>query len=121
MITLRSHGFKFGKPDCNYFFDVSLFKNPWRDDSIRNEADLEKRRNMIMEFMNKQEGCSAFVDKLASLIRLLYVLYPKENLQIALCCSAGEYRSPALVELLSCELSKAGIEHKVEQSKYSKI
>lgn len=121
MITLKSHGFKFGRPHANMYFDVSYFKNPWRDETIRTALDSAKRKELIIAFMTNQEGCKDYVDSIATMIQTLHVLYPSENLQIALCCSAGEYRSPAMVELLSKELEDRDIFHTVKHSEYSKI
>jgi len=120
-ITLKSHGFKFGRPHANMYFDVSYFKNPWRDEEIRHEFDDVKRREMIVSFMTQQEGCYKYIESMAGMIATLNEIYPNENLQIALCCSAGEYRSPAMVELLSDTLSRKGIIHTVKHSEYSKI
>ena len=121
MVILKSHGFKYERPEANYVFDVSFLKNPWRDAEIRNEKDIDKRRTMIIDFMYVQPATLAFVEKISSLIRMLNTFFPHENIVVALCCSAGEYRSPALVDMLGKELKKQGIEHKIMQSKYSKI
>ncbi len=103
------------------YFDVSYFKNPWRDENIRHEFDDVKRRERILAFMTEQDGCRMYVHSIAVMIETLNSLYPNENLQIALCCSAGEYRSPAMVELLSRILTELGIIHNVQHSEYSKI
>ena len=119
MITLKSHGHKFSSPECNFKFDVSFFLNPWRDKKIRDEQDKEKRKKLIMKFMEEQEGVGAFVTRVASLLRLLSMMYPDENLQVAICCSAGEYRSPAIVEMISENLGK--VPHTIIHSINSKI
>ena len=121
MITLKSHGFKYSRPEANMVFDVSFFKNPWRDESIRNEADAEKRKDLIMAYMKNQEGCETFIERIASLLRFMHMMYPNESLKVALCCSAGEYRSPAMVIMLGEKLEKVGIPIIIEQSKESKI
>lgn len=70
MITLKSHGFKFSRPEANIVFDVSYFANPWRDEAIRNEKDREKRREMIFAFMKKQTGVKSFVWRVAALLEI---------------------------------------------------
>lgn len=119
MITLKSHGHKFSSPECNFKFDVSFFANPWRDKKIREEKDTEKRKQLIMKFMEDQEGAESFISRVSSLLRFLSTILPDENLQVAICCSAGEYRSPAIVEMISTELGKTP--HKVIHSPNSKI
>ena len=49
MITLKSHGFKYSRPDTNIVFDVSYFVNPWRDETIRNETNPAQRRKVACE------------------------------------------------------------------------
>lgn len=106
MITIISHGHKFGDPPANFKFDVSYFKNPWRDESIKDEQDPVKRTAMILEFMHNQEGVDLFVDRVSSLLRMLYLIYPDENIVVAFCCSAGEYRSPAIAEMVGIVLGE---------------
>ena len=118
-IILKSHGFKYSRPEANYVMDVSFFINPWRDKKIREEQDKDKRKKMIMKFMEDQEGVNNFVTRVSSLLRLLSMMYPDENLQVAICCSAGEYRSPAIVEMISENLGK--VPHTVIQNINSKI
>lgn len=119
MLTLKDWGHKFGQPECNFKFDVSFFANPWRDKKIREEKDTDKRKKMIMKFMEDQEGVGSFVSRVSSFIRFLYTILPDENLQIAICCSAGEFRSPAIVEMISENLGK--VPHTIIHSINSKI
>ena len=120
-ITLKSHGFKFGRPNANIYIDVSYFQNPWREKEIAEEKNKEKRKEKIFDFMVGQEGCSEVLLGTISLISAYHKIYPEENFQVALCCSAGEFRSPAMVELLSKMLNSRKIEHRIEHSEYSKI
>lgn len=123
MITIKSHGFKFGRPEANIYFDVSFFKNPWRDERVRDPKLLpNQRRKLVLEFMSKQEGVEEFVSRMVKLLRLYYLLFPTENLIIAFCCSAGEYRSPVIAELVYNGLKDSGVkELQIKQSEYSKI
>jgi RNase adaptor protein for sRNA GlmZ degradation len=121
MITLKSHGFKYARPEANFVFDVSYFKNPWRDENIRNEKDTELRRMMVVKFMKEQKGCLEFVVHLALMLRHLNNQFPDESIQVALCCSAGEYRSPALVEMLGEVLQEYGVNYQISHSTQSKI
>lgn len=119
MITLKSHGHKFGVPEANYKFDVSFFKNPWRDEGIRAEKDSVVRKKKIIKYMEDQEGSHEFLKRIASFVRFINVMWPDENIVVALCCSAGEYRSPAMVEMLAKELE--GIKPIIRHNEYSKI
>lgn len=121
MITLKSFGFKYGKPEANIILDVSYFINPWRDASIKNEVDSVEKRKKILEFMLKQEGVKPFVEKTSELLKTYHNLFPDENLQVAFCCSAGEYRSPSIVELVKNQLESENIICKVKQSETSKL
>lgn len=121
MITLRSFGFKYGKPEANIILDVSYFINPWRDASIKDEVNSIEKSKKILEFMLKQNGVEQFVQNASSLIMTYQSLFPDENLQIAFCCSAGEYRSPAIVELVKTKLIDSGFTCIVKHSKTSKL
>lgn len=121
MITLMSHGHKYGQPNANFKFDVSFFKNPWRNKDIRDEKDAFKRRTMIMEFMKEQEGVTLFIERVCSIIRLMHLLHPEENNIYAFCCSAGEYRSPVIAELVGEHLTSINVECKIIHGDNSKI
>ncbi len=121
MIYLKSHGFKFSRPEANFVFDVSYFKNPWRESEIKEETNPEERTKKIIEFIKKQEGSQEMVDRICSVVILVYLLHPDENIKVALCCSAGEYRSPVMVQLLAEKLIKANVPCSIEQSPDSKL
>ncbi len=119
MITLMSWGHKYGAPPANFKFDVSYFKNPWREKEIRDLQDKGKRKKKIIEFMKNQEGVESIVTHISEVVALYSFLFPNENICVAICCSAGEFRSPAMVELIGQELSKKEIKHAINHSKES--
>jgi len=121
MITISSHGFKYGRPEANYFFDVSYFKNPWRVDKIRFEKDKEKRKKMILEYMEDQKECDSFINVVGLFLKVLNQSFPEENIKVAFCCSAGEYRSPAIAELVAKELKEFKVKTIINHSKESKL
>ncbi len=121
MLTIQSFGFKYGKPEANLILDVSYFVNPWRDESIRNEVDPPSRRKKIFDFMMRQDGVTPFVEHIVNLLSVYDELFPQENIQIAFCCSAGEYRSPSIAEIVHDELKKKGIFSTIKENKNSKI
>ena len=121
MITLKSHGFKFSRPEANFVFDVSYFKNPWRKEEIRIEKNSYKRRLQLLEFMEEQDGVKELVQGIANIAGAYETLFPHENIIFAICCSAGEYRSPAVVEMVGAELLKRGIKVDINHSENAKI
>ena len=116
-----SWGHKYGHPPANFKFDVSYFKNPWREKEIRDCQDKKKRKKKIIEFMKNQEGVETIVTKVSEVIALYNTLFPNENMCVAMCCSAGEFRSPAIVELIGKELSKRKVKHTINHNKESQI
>ena len=119
MITLMSWGHKYGSPPANFKFDVSYFKNPWREEEIRDCQDKEDRKKKIIKFMKNQKGVETVVSQISEVIALYNLLFPDENICVAMCCSAGEFRSPAIVELIGEELSKRKVKYVINQSKES--
>jgi len=61
--------------------------------------------------MNEQEGFRAIVDAIANVVIQYHKLFPEENYQVAICCSAGEYRSPATARAVGKILAQHHIEH----------
>lgn len=114
MITLMSWGHKYGSPPANFKFDVSYFKNPWRDKETRHSD-----KKTIISFMKQQKGVDKFTDNLVQMLVDLNEQFGEEEIKIAICCSAGEYRSPAIVELIGKELSKRKIKYAINHSKES--
>lgn len=109
MITLISGGFKYSRPDANFYFDVSYLENPWRNPSLR-ELNNEK----LMSHMMELQDFSILAIEYANLITILDTFYPNENLRFAFYCSAGEYRSPLMVEAINKKLKEEkGITAKV--------
>jgi RNase adaptor protein for sRNA GlmZ degradation len=106
MITIKSHGFKFSRPEANIVFDVSYFKNPWREEEIKEKGLLpNQRRKLVLEFMKGQKGVNDLVVMITNVLWTYQCNFPNENIQVAICCSAGEYRSPAIAELIGERLS----------------
>jgi RNase adaptor protein for sRNA GlmZ degradation len=102
MVTIKSYGFKFGRPEANIVFDASYFVNPWRHmreikDTIDEPSQIGEA---IVHYMIKQEGVHEFCEKIKDIVLFYDKYFPNENIQIAVCCSAGEYRSPAIVEIV---------------------
>lgn len=116
-----SWGHKYGSPHANFKFDVSYFKNPWREKEIRDCQDRGERKKKIIEFMKNQEGVETIIMHISEMIEFYGLLFPDENIRVAICCSAGEFRSPAIVELVGTELSKRKVKYVISHSKESLI
>ena len=114
-----SWGHKYGNPPANFKFDVSYFKNPWREKEIKDCQDKNERKKKILEFMKNQEGVETIVAHISRMIELYGLLFPDENIRVAVCCSAGEFRSPAMVELVGEALSKRKVDYIINHSKES--
>ena len=69
--------------------------------------------------MKQQKGVDKFTDNLVQMLVDLNEQFGEEEIKIAICCSAGEYRSPAIVELIGKELSKRKIKYAINHSKES--
>ena len=108
-----SWGMKYGEPPANFKFDVSYLKNPWREGL----SGYEK----IMMFMEKQEEFKEMLKVFTDIIVCYNGLYPHENLVFAFCCSAGEFRSPAVVDCLGTNLKILGINYQIIQNQYSRL
>lgn len=123
MITIKSHGFKFGRPDSNVYFDVSYLKNPWRDEDIRNEKDPKKRKEMMVKYMLDQEETELMVKMFCYLLEAYNSNWPDENIQVSFCCSAGEYRSPVVADMVYAKLKKSyqGVSVELKQGPNSKL
>lgn len=116
MITLIPWGFKFGTPPANFFFDVSYFKNPWREERLRNGSKED-----ILKFMREQKSFNDITGAIARVIAGYAIAFPNENMVFALCCSAGEYRSPVAVIEVSIKLAMLKVAHEIIKSPNSKI
>ena len=78
-------------------------------------------RRMILKYMNEQEGFSVFVDRVVSLMQFYILFHTDENITVAFCCSAGEYRSPAVALAVAGRMKGLDVHYKLEQSKNSKL
>jgi len=116
MIYLLSYGFKFGRPPANFAFDVSYLKNPWREKKLRHGKKKE-----ILKFMREQKEFNAIVNLAVIVISAYSKMFPGEKMVFAFCCSASEYRSPAVVEEVSIKLKEKKVAHKIIKNNNSMI
>lgn len=108
MITIKSHGFKYARPHANFVYDVSYLKNPWRDEDVRSG------RKTSQAFMEEQKEFQEVVDAIVRVVKVFESNYPDQEHVTAICCSAGEYRSPAVAKAISQKLTEMGISHHLD-------
>jgi RNase adaptor protein for sRNA GlmZ degradation len=102
MIYIFAHGFKFGSPQANVVFDVSYFKNPWRS-----------HEKNVAEFLSKEDNWGEMVESITEVISIYDKISHGSNVRVAICCNAGEHRSPQAVKEISKLLKQKKIKHKI--------
>jgi len=117
MLTLMSFGFKYGVPkELDLCFDARFIDNPYFVDELRALSGLDEK---VFTYVLKNPRAGSFVDRVAELLRFLYPYYQEEGkayLTLAIGCTGGRHRAPALVGALSKCIqfvgSKVRIEHR---------
>ncbi|MHA1383238.1 MAG: RapZ C-terminal domain-containing protein [Candidatus Helarchaeota archaeon] len=100
-IKLITCGFKYGRPRCNHFIDVSWIPNPWR------HPDKNPK-----EIVFNTKGVNEMIDCIVNYIKCVA---DKDKMVFGICCSSGRDRSPLIAkkikELLSPEIEVELIEN----------
>jgi len=101
-ITLISFGFKYGAPhNIDLLFDVRFLPNPHFVPSLR---ELNGTDAAVAEYIFAHDETTEFMKKIKDLLGFLVPLYIREGrsyLAIAVGCTGGNHRSPAIVEELA--------------------
>lgn len=104
-VTLMSFGFKYGRPNSNYYFDVGFIRNPARDSRWDFfSAPTDEMRQYVLE----QEDVQTFLARIEPL--LVFLSSIDQQQVFAFGCNSGRHRSPIIVEELVRRLEHAGIE-----------
>ena len=110
-VSLTSFGFKYGVPqNIDLLFDARFLPNPNFVPSLKNLRGTDKR---VAGYIFKQPETKEFMTKLMGLLDFLLPLYIREGksyLSIAVGCTGGRHRSPAIVEEISRSVKKANID-----------
>jgi len=110
LITLLSFGFKYGLPvDADLVFDVRCLPNPHFVPTLRRRTGRDRA---VVEFMERDTGTRAFMDRLEDYVRYVvpyYVAEGKSYLTIAIGCTGGRHRSVMIAERLKRGLSDLGV------------
>lgn len=113
-VTLISFGFKFGAPqNIDLLFDVRFLPNP---NFVRDLKPLNGTDRRVAAYVFRQPETREFMKKLKQLIEFLIPLYVREGksyLSIAVGCTGGNHRSPAIVEKMAAFVRKSGVDLRV--------
>jgi UPF0042 nucleotide-binding protein len=108
-VSLMSFGFKFGVPqNIDLLFDVRFLPNP---NFIPALKPLNGTGRPVADYVFSHPETKEFMKKVKDLVRFLLPLYIREGksyLSIAVGCTGGNHRSPAIVEELAKEIRKSG-------------
>ncbi len=110
-LVLISFGFKYGTPqNMDLLFDVRFLPNPNFVTELKQLKGTDKR---ISDYIFKKPEAKTFMSKIKDLFEFLIPLYITEGksyLTIAIGCTGGNHRSPAIVEKLRVYLKKYPID-----------
>jgi len=110
-VVLISFGFKFGTPqNIDLLFDVRFLPNPNFIPELKALKGTDKK---VSDYILKKQVTKAFLNKMKELIDFLVPLYIREGrsyLTIAIGCTGGNHRSPAIVERMQGYLKKHPID-----------
>jgi UPF0042 nucleotide-binding protein len=113
-VSIMSFGFKFGVPqNIDLLFDVRFLPNP---NFVLSLKPLNGTNKQVADFVFSHRETGEFMKKIRDLIRFLLPLYKKEGrsyLAIAVGCTGGNHRSPAIVEELAKEIRRSSIDLEV--------
>jgi UPF0042 nucleotide-binding protein len=109
VVTLLSFGFKHGVPlDADLMFDVRCLPNPHFVPALRKRTGRDRA---VVEFMERDTGSRAFMDRLEEYVKYVvpyYVAEGKSYLTIAIGCTGGRHRSVMIAERLRKALAAFG-------------
>ena len=113
-VSLISFGFKYGIPqNIDLLFDVRFLPNPNFVPSLK---QLRGTDRPVAEYILRYPETKEYLKKIRDLLNFLIPRYRKEGrtyLSIAVGCTGGNHRSPAIVEALKKSLEKANVDLQV--------
>jgi len=102
MVTIMSFGFKYGVPsELDTCFDVRFLDNPYFVEELRDGTGLDEA---VAAYVFKSPTADQFVGKVVRLLKYLIPLYLREGksyLTIAIGCTGGRHRAPAITEKIA--------------------
>ena len=117
VVRVMSFGFKYGVPqELDLCLDVRFLQNPYFIEALKPQSGLDPS---VREFVLDQPKTGPFLEKSLDFLKFLIPCYQAEKknyLTIAIGCTGGRHRSPALVceivRLLELSGYKAQITHR---------
>jgi len=110
-VTLISFGFKYGLPqNIDLLFDVRFLPNPYFVPELRDRNGTDR---VTAGYVLNDPDSQVFLKKVKDLLTFLLPRYRKEGkayLSIAIGCTGGNHRSPAIVEEIARLVRKRGFE-----------
>ncbi len=106
-VSLISFGFKYGAPDhIDLLFDVRFLPNPNFVPTLKHLTGTDQT---VSHYVLKHRESKLFMLKIKDLLDFLLPQYVKEGrayLSIAVGCTGGNHRSPAIIEAVAKHISK---------------
>jgi RNase adapter protein RapZ len=113
-LTLMSFGYKHGLPqELDLCFDVRFLPNPFFVEELRPHSGLEAA---VADWVLAQPDAGPFLDRLDDMVTFLLPRFEREGksyVTVAVGCTGGRHRSPALAFALGARLSAQGIDVRV--------
>ncbi len=113
-IILISFGFKYGVPqNIDMLFDARFLPNPNFVPSLKHLTGKDKP---VTEYIFKHPESKEFIKKVRDFLNFLIPLYIRESrsyISIAVGCTGGNHRSPAIIEKIVKSIKKDNFDLKV--------
>lgn len=110
-VSIMSFGFKYGVPqNIDLLFDVRFLPNPHFVPSLSPLNGLDER---VSSFVLKHRDTREFISQIKTMLSFLMPRFIKEGrsyLSIAIGCTGGKHRSPAITEAVARFLKRYNIE-----------
>lgn len=114
LVTVLSFGFKHGLPhELDLCFDVRFLPNPFFVDELR---PLSGRDAPVRDWVLAQPETEMFLEKLEDMVSFLLPRFEQEGktyVTVAIGCTGGRHRSPAIAQALGDRLSVRGVDARV--------
>ncbi|RLA85968.1 MAG: RNase adapter RapZ [Deltaproteobacteria bacterium] len=108
-VHLLSFGYSLGLPrEADMVVDVRFLPNPFYVKELRNLTGLDPR---VSEYIFEHKESQQFLSRMVELLDFLIPLYCREGksrLTVAIGCTGGKHRSPAVAEKLGSLLKERG-------------
>lgn len=105
-ITVQSFGFKNGTPrDVDIMLDVRFLPNPYWEPELRDYSGLD---HDVAEYVLSRPEAGEFLDHIEGLVATALPGYRREGkhfITLAVGCTGGQHRSPAVAEAVKARLS----------------